>query len=311
VGVAFVLGALFATPFLFVAAPAVAAPVGTQPRDRDDTQVVVTGRVVVGQDEKVGDVVIINGDARVNGSVDGSVFALNGDVTVRGSVRHNVIAMNGRVVALGGARIGGDVTSRERARISPGATIDGDVKSVNRRFALGQIGIVAAVLLWLAVILSTLVFGLLVLLIAPRAADAFTDAGRTAIGASIGLGIAAAVGLPILGLILLASLVGLPLGVVVLLTLGFLYMLGYVASAYFLGRLILEPPRNRFLAYLVGWVILSVAGLIPVVNGIVFIAATVYGLGMIVVAIFRSRRGPREPEAPPADRARPAPSPAS
>jgi hypothetical protein len=161
------------------------------------------------------------------------------------------------------------------------------------------------------VILSTLVFGLLLLLIAPRAADAFTDAGRTAIGASIGLGIAAAVGLPILGLILLASLVGLPLGVVVLLTLGFLYMLGYVASAYFLGRLILEPPRNRFLAYLVGWVILSVAGLIPVVNGIVFIAATVYGLGMIVVAIFRSRRGPREPEAPPADRARPAPSPAS
>jgi hypothetical protein len=265
--------------------------------------------VVVAPQEKVGDVVILNGDGRINGSVDGSVFALNGDVTVRGSVRHDVTALNGRVVADGGARIGGDVTSRERARISPGATVDGDVKSVSRRFALGQIGVVAVLLIWFAVGLSTLVFGMLLLLIAPRAADAFADAGRTAVGPSIGLGIAAAVGLPLVGLLLLASVIGLPLGAVVLLTLGFLYMLGYVASAYFLGRLILSPPRNRFLAYLVGWAILTVAGLIPVVNGIVLIAATVYGLGMIVVTTFRARSGPHETA--PADTGRTAPSTAS
>jgi hypothetical protein len=291
--VAFLLGALLATPFLFVTAPAVAAPGQAQPRNDDDTQVVITGRVVVAQDERVGDVVILNGDARINGSVDGSVFALNGDVTVRGSVRHNVIAANGRAVVLGGARIGGDVTSRERARISPGATIDGDVKSVNRRFGLGA-GLLAAFLIWLALVVSTLAFGLLLLLIAPRAAEAFADAGRTAVGASIGLGVVAALGLPIVGLLLLASVIGLPLGVVVLLTLGFVYWLGWVASAYFIGRLILRPPLNRFLAYIVGWGILSVAELIPVANFFVFIAAVVYGLGMIVVSIFRARSGPRE-----------------
>jgi len=60
---------------LLVAAPAVAAPAGTQPKDRNDkTQVVITGRVIVASEEKLGDVVILNGDARVNGSVDGSVF---------------------------------------------------------------------------------------------------------------------------------------------------------------------------------------------------------------------------------------------
>jgi hypothetical protein len=87
----------------------------------------------------------------------------------------------------------------------------------------------------------------------------------------------------------------------VLLTLCFLYMLGYVASAYFLGRIILRPPTNRFLAYLVGWGILSVAAAIPFLNAIVLIAATVYGLGMIVVAVLRARRGPRE-TAPAVDR---------
>jgi hypothetical protein len=306
---AVVVGALVVATSLVAAAPAVAAPRGTQPRNQDDdTQVVITGRVVVAQQETVGDVAILNGDARINGSVDGSVFALNGDVTVRGSVNDDVIAVNGRVIVEGGARVGGDVTSRETARISPGATVGGDVKSVSRRFALGQVGVVAAILLWLAVVLSTLVFGLLLLLIAPRAADAFADAGRTAVGASIGLGIAAAVGLPLVGLILLATVFGLPLGAIVLLALGFLYTLGYVASAYFLGRLILQPPRNRFLAYLVGWGILSVAGIIPVLNVIVLIAATVYGLGMIVVALFRARSGPRE--APPADTGRTEPAPA-
>jgi hypothetical protein len=304
---AFVVGALVAATALVVAAPAVAAPSGTQPRNRDDdSQVVITGRVVVAQQETVGDVAILNGDARINGSVDGSVFALNGDVTVRGSVKDDVIAVNGRVIVEGGARVGGDVTSRETARISPGATVDGDVKSVSRRFALGQVGVVAAILLWLAVIVSTLVFGLLLLLIAPRAVDAFADAGRTAVGASIGFGLAAAVGLPLAGLILLATVFGLPLGAIILLALGFVYTLGYVASAYFLGRLILRPPTNRFLAYLVGWGILSVAGIIPVLNVIVLIAATVYGLGMIVVALFRARRGPREPA--PADTGRTAPS---
>jgi hypothetical protein len=307
---ALVVGALVAMASLVAAVPALAAPRGTEPRNRDDDrQVVITGRVVVAPQETVGDVVILNGDARINGSARGSVFALNGDVTVRGSVKDDVIAVNGRVIVEGGARIGGDVTSREKARISPGATVDGDVKSVSRRFALGQVGVVAAIILWFAVIASTLVFGLLLLLIAPRAADAFADAGRTAVGASIGLGVAAAVGLPLLGLILLASVLGLPLGALVLLALGFLYTLGYVASAYFLGRLILQPPSNRLLAYLVGWVILSAASLIPVLNVIVLIAATVYGLGMIVVALFRARSGPREPA--PSDSGQPAPSPAS
>jgi cytoskeletal protein CcmA (bactofilin family)/Na+-transporting methylmalonyl-CoA/oxaloacetate decarboxylase gamma subunit len=312
------LGVLVATPFLLVAGPAAAGPpVPTQTRDgNDDAQVVITGQVIVARDERVGNVVILNGDAVINGRVDGSVFAANGDVIVRGTVKDDVHAFNGRVIVEGGARVGGDVTSREKARISPGATVGGDVKSVNSRFSLGWAGAVAAIVIWLAIVLSTLVLGLLLLVIAPRAADAFADAGRTAIGASIGLGIAAAIGLPIIGLALLASVIGLPLGAVLLLALGFLYTLGYVASAYFLGRLILRPPQNRFLAYLVGWGILSVAGVIPVLNVLTFIAATVYGVGMIVVATFRARKGPREP-APPAPApaepgaGRPEPSPAS
>ncbi|HZA33551.1 MAG TPA: polymer-forming cytoskeletal protein [Vicinamibacterales bacterium] len=306
VSIGLIVAVILAAPSVLAIGLAGASPTGPQPRERDDRQIVITGRVDVESQETVEDVFILNGDVRIAGRVDGSVFAVNGDVTVSGSVRHGVHAINGRVVLSENARVGGDVTSRDKARIAPGARVDGDVESPGRRFAAGRIGAVPALGVWLAITVSTLVLGLLLLLIAPRAADAFSDAGRTATWASIGLGIAFAIGLPIVGFLLLASLIGLPLGAVVLLALGLLYTLGYVASAYFLGRLILKPPRGRVLAYVVGWAILSVVGLIPVVNVIVLIAATVFGIGMIVVATFRARWV--SPEPAPTDAGRPAAS---
>jgi hypothetical protein len=65
------------------------------------------------------------------------------------------------------------------------------------------------------------------------------------------------------------------------------------------------PAPIVILAYLVGWGILSVAPAIPVLNVIVLIAATVYGLGMIIVAIFRARSGPRDTAPAETDRAAP------
>src|SRR5918994_234492 len=85
VGLAVVVSAVVAAPLVFALGPAAASPAGVQPRDDDYTQVVITGRVDVGPEERVGDVVILNGDARIGGEVDGSVFALNGDVRVSGS----------------------------------------------------------------------------------------------------------------------------------------------------------------------------------------------------------------------------------
>ena len=67
---ALVVGALVAATSLVVAAPALADPRGTQSRNRDDDrQVVITGRVVVAPQETVGDVAILNGDARINGKI--------------------------------------------------------------------------------------------------------------------------------------------------------------------------------------------------------------------------------------------------
>jgi hypothetical protein len=77
-----------------------------------------------------------------------------------------------------------------------------------------------------------------------------------------------------------------------------MYSVGFVAGCYFLGRLILREPRNRLLAFLVGWGILRVIGIVPVLGTVVSAAAIVYGLGCVTVAVFRARRGRASGEPP-------------
>ena len=67
-----------------------------------------------------------------------------------------------------------------------------------------------------------------------RGAPRISEAAWTGIGPSIGWGLLAFFGLPILG-IALVTLVGIPLGLGVLAMLGLIYALGYAATAWIVG----------------------------------------------------------------------------
>jgi hypothetical protein len=68
-----------------------------------------------------------------------------------------------------------------------------------------------------------------------------------------------------------------------------IYALGYGATAWIVGRRILREPTAWILAFLVGWGILRVLALIPILGGLVWFAAVVFGLGALLVAIWRAR----------------------
>jgi hypothetical protein len=146
---------------------------------------------------------------------------------------------------------------------------------------------------WLAVSVSTLVVGLLLLWLVGRGAARILEAGRTRIGPSIGWGLLLFFGLPILAILALITVVGIPLGLGVLAALGLIYALGYSASAWILGRSILRTPTAWVLAFLLGWAILRVVALIPILGGLVWFAAAAFGLGALLVAVWRSRAAAR------------------
>ena len=272
-------------------APAALAQSGKVGRGSSDSFVVLTGRLEVKPGDTFATAVIFDGDATIEGTVTQTVMAFNGDVLVSGTVGRDVIAVNGRVTVADGATVEGDVVSSEAPTIEPGATVNGDVTQQTVNFDVGDVAFVSRVAYWIAASVSAFVLGLLLTLVWARAADAIADTARRRGGASIGWGALMFFVLPIVALILVATIVGALLGVGILLGLVLIYSIGYAAGALAFGRLLLKPPTNRFLAFLLGWGILRMIALVPGIGGLMFVVATVWGLGAIVVAAFRASRG--------------------
>lgn len=267
---------------VLVAASPALAEFGRSP---DEPFIVLTGALAVPTDATVSDAVIFNGDATIFGDVDGQVIAFHGDITVSGAVSGNVISFNGHVTLLGGAHVGGDIASRFRPQISPTATVDGRLRSARSLDVnVGKLTAVSRILVWLATTVSSFLLGLLLVLFVPRAADAVARTAAAKLGASIGFGFLMLLGIPVAAFIAIGILLGIPLGVGVLLALGLLYWLGYTAGAYALGRRLVSGPGKSMLAFLAGWGILRGLALIPVVAGLIWLGATVWGLGALVIA---------------------------
>jgi cytoskeletal protein CcmA (bactofilin family) len=272
---------------LAVPSPAVAQ----EPADTNDL-VVMTGRAEVREGETFDNVVIFDGPVTVEGTVRQAVVAFNGSVDVSGTVEEDVVAFNGPITIRSGATVGGDVVGRTAPVVEEGATVEGEIRRNPFDLFRDPFPFVARFLAWVAVTVSMLILGLLLLLLAPRGADAVADAWRTGTGASIGWGLIFLIGLPIAAVLLLITLVGIPLGFGVLFALGLIYAIGYVAGAWVLGRLLLKPPRSRMVAFLAGLGILRLVALVPILAGVVGFVATVVGLGALMVAAWRAGRRP-------------------
>ena len=210
----------------------------------------------------------------------------------------DLVAFNGRVELRSGANVTGDVVSRDAPVVASGATIGGERRRVQTNVNWKGFGWAGRLAWWLAVSVSTLVVGLVLLWLVGRGAAWILEAGRTRVGPAIGWGLLVFFGLPILAVIALVTVVGIPLGLGLLAALGLLYALGYGASAWVLGRSLLRAPTAWVVAFLVGWAIVRVVALIPILGGLVWFVAVVFGLGVLAVALWRGRSAARPAPAP-------------
>jgi hypothetical protein len=145
------------------------------------------------------------------------------------------------------------------------------------------------------------VLGLVLLLLAPRLDRAGARALRDHIGATIGFGLLVFFLLPVVGGLLIATFVGVPLGLFLLLALALIYSIGYVVGALAFGRLAVRETTSRYVAFLVGWGALRLFALVPFLDGVLWFAATVFGFGTLWVAARAARREERpaaQPTAP-------------
>jgi hypothetical protein len=277
------------TLVVLLAAPATAQDDGADFDEND--QIVLTGRLVVEAGRTVDTASIFNGPALIEGTVREDLFVLNGDTEITGTVNGDVMVFNGAVTVRSGAEIGGDLVTQRTPTVEDGATVRGSRADVATRFDFDLIGFEGRFVWWLGYTVSVLVLGMLLLAFAPRLDEGVVETIRARLGASIGWGVALFFLVPIASVVLLFTIVGIPLGLFVLFALALIYTVGYTVAAHAVGRLVMRAS-SRYLAFVVGWVILRVLALIPVVGGVLWLLACVWGLGLLAVAV-RTGRAPR------------------
>ena len=291
-GAVLVFGTLFAAP---------AAAGGGQDELTDSDQIVMNGRLDVPAGDTVDTAVLFHGTATVAGTVTESVVVFDGPTEISGHVQQDVFVFSGAVTVRSGAQIDGDLVTSEAATVEPGATIGGQQQRISARFDAQAFGIASRIVWWLGYTVSALLLGVLLLFLAPGLDAAIIRTVRERMGGSIGFGALAFFALPIIAVFLLVTVIALPLGLFAMLAFGLIYTVGYVAGAHAIGRLLVKPPASRFLAFLAGLGILRVLALIPVLGGLAWTLASIFGLGVLLVA---SRRAADEPtsvqEVPPA-----------
>lgn len=230
----------------------------------------------------------------VDGSVGRDLVAFSGMTDVRGAVGRHLTARTGRITLLAPARVGGNLTvyckKKEAVHIDPGATVVGETTTHLRRprpspFTRPKFYFWQGVRLAAAFFTGLLLFWLFPALFAAR----LETAGRVLL--TMGVGFLALVALPIAAIIAAITLIGLPIGLLGLVTwLAGLY-LAKIFVAAFLGQALMRPPAGQMasfaLALLVGLVIVLVAINIPYVGRWIHFLAILLGFGVGAIQAYR------------------------
>jgi len=234
-----------------------------------------------------GNAYLAGGAIRVDGAVDHLVRATGRDVVLDGVIGGDVNVEAGRLRVGPQAVIRGDLRYRlgtgADAEIEPGARIEGEIIELESRRT--QWLFVALRGLWIAAFLFT---GVLLVALMPRASRAATATLRRRPFGSLGMGLLWFIVLPLILLLLAATVLGIPLALLGLAVyLGLLY-LAPVVVALWIGRLLHRDPRpGRFglvFAFLMGGVIFALLTLAPYYVGLgVRLLATIFGLGAIAI----------------------------
>jgi len=252
-------------------------------------QVVLSGDVVVPKGAVAGEIVVFHGTATIGGVAAGDVVVLDGSIVIAGQVRGSVIAIDGDVRLQPTAQVAGDVFAGGAVIRGPEAEVVGTIRSGFTVTLSGPLDALGALLVSAAMAFSTLLAGLLLLILAPRGADRVALAARTAPLASAGWALATGILVPVVAVASIATVLGIPLGLSLLLGLGLFWFVGQAWAVWIVGRMLVREPRSRVGALFAGWAVIAAVGLVPVLNAFVWGLGGLFGLGAMTVAVWRAR----------------------
>jgi hypothetical protein len=275
---------------------------------------VTRGDKAIGPGERAGEVVALAGNVRLGeGATADQLVAVLGSVELApgASVDGQVVAIGGDIHLAPGAHVAGQAVSvGGKIVIAPGAAVEGEQVSVDVPGLGGALALlghrpwiggertplmgVAHALIQFAVFFG---LGLLLLVVVPRRVEALTGSVSQAPANAVLTGLLGTLAVPVVALLLVVTVVGIPLVAVLVLGLLAAAMMGYTALALHLGRLVpFHFERGApILQLALGTVLLVAVGQLPVLGPLAWMAGWLFVFGIVL----RTRFGRPPTAAPP------------
>jgi cytoskeletal protein CcmA (bactofilin family) len=263
------------------------------------------GTTSVGGSARIGrDLLATTGTAAISGPVTRNVLVSGGEINLAGPVGGDVKAETETLRLSNGAQIVGGLryTSPRQAEIAAGATVGGPTQRFEPQLRQQPVGPFSgpgvAVIDWIRGLVGLAVLGVIIAFVFPRFAQREVAVSQRSPWASLGLGFALLVGVPIVALVVLilgALIGGWWLSFFVLAAYALALVVGYVMSALFVGHsavALLRFPEQHYAWYAIeGLALVGVLTLVPFVGGFIGLLAIVFGLGAFSLAIVEAYRG--------------------
>ena len=253
-----------------------------------------SGDVNLDQKGKIGGSVTLGaGDGELNGSIGGDVLAFIGGLEIDGPIGGNVRVRAGHL-SIGSEAVIAGTTKYEgnnMAEVAAGAKLANPIEFTRHkrgpdrtspRYYRHQI------LLWGA----GFIFGLVLLLVAPGFFYDVTNACKKVASAS-GMGVLCLIAFPVAAVLVCVTIVGIPVGITAL----FLYLIALYSTQVFVGAWLGErilgtgvgfgPTLGRLA---LGLGIIRVIRVIPYLGALVGAIVIVWGLGALVLTLYRYMR---------------------
>jgi hypothetical protein len=264
--------------------------------------------IVVAEGEVQDNVFTLGGRINIQGQVRSTAIAFGGTIIVEGEVGEVVMGFGTDIVLKPGAHIEGDVVSFGGTLTkSPGAVIEGDTVYLKADEGLGRLiqeGLLGRTgisllpfLIILRLIMAFIWFILAVVLLAifPRQITFGSDQIRRAFWPVFGTGVLGIVifgGLVVFSALLSLALIGLPILVALIIIGIIIKVFGQVILFYFFGeslyRAFSRKPTPPFLAVTLGFVLVTVIGMVPILGALFSLVLSIIGWGVVIRTKFGS-----------------------
>jgi hypothetical protein len=227
--------------------------------------------------------------ATLNGSVGRDVASGSKTLEVANTVGRNVQFSGQDLKLTSGARVSGSInyTSNNTLQRSSGAQVAGTITRHTPSRHAKRVGPAFGWAFALYMYLSVVVTSLLLVLLFPRVFEHAARTARRRMGLTFLVGFVTSIVVPMLLIALLFTVVGISFALLAGLAWLLLVIVSSHVAAYLLGHFVLSGSRNAILVMLIGAAILFLVYLLPVIGFLVWLVASWFGLGALLLQVRR------------------------